>query len=191
MISDILTHEFMNRLRGFIRKRVRSDADADDALQDVMLRFVEHGENINPDSIIAWLFTVARRVIVDRARAASSLAPVSAVAIESMASDTTDASVMQELAHCVEPLLADLDAVDRTLLQRIDLAGESQLALAREFDLPASTVKSRVQRARTKLLGRLHDCCAIEHDALGKPIDYRHRPDAPCRCDDEGCASRD
>src|SRR5450755_863602 len=64
-ISAIVTN-YSRRLLGFIRKRVRNEADAEDILQDVFYQLLGNKEPI--DQITAWLFTVARNKIIDRKR---------------------------------------------------------------------------------------------------------------------------
>jgi len=55
-----------SRLRGFIRKRVRTSEDADDVLQDVYYQLLDADRLLKPiDQISAWLFTVARNRITD------------------------------------------------------------------------------------------------------------------------------
>ncbi|MCB0558572.1 MAG: sigma-70 family RNA polymerase sigma factor, partial [Phaeodactylibacter sp.] len=59
---------YSQRLYGFIRGRTRSDADAEDILQEVWFQLsrlvdLEAIENIN-----AWLFRVARNKVTDRYR---------------------------------------------------------------------------------------------------------------------------
>jgi RNA polymerase sigma factor (sigma-70 family) len=51
---------------GFIRKRVATEADAEDVLQDVFYQLLGNKEPI--DQITSWLFTVARNKITDRSR---------------------------------------------------------------------------------------------------------------------------
>jgi RNA polymerase sigma factor (sigma-70 family) len=58
--------DYSNRLFGFIRKRVNTEADAEDVLQDVFFQLVGNTKPIN--QISAWLFTVARNKITDRQR---------------------------------------------------------------------------------------------------------------------------
>jgi RNA polymerase sigma factor (sigma-70 family) len=54
------------RLRNFIRKRVASEADAEDVLQDVFYEFVEAYRLMKPiEQVGAWLFRVARNRIID------------------------------------------------------------------------------------------------------------------------------
>lgn len=59
-------NDYSRRLLGFIRKRVKNDADAQDILQDVFYQFIGNTKPI--EQVTAWLFTVARNKITDRQR---------------------------------------------------------------------------------------------------------------------------
>lgn len=59
-------NDYSKRLMGFIRKRVATEADAEDILQDVFYQFVGNTQPIN--QLAAWLFTVARNKITDKQR---------------------------------------------------------------------------------------------------------------------------
>ena len=63
-----VVREYGKRLFGFIRNRVRTDADAEDILQDVWYQFsrVAGAEPIG--EISAWLYRVARNRITDTYR---------------------------------------------------------------------------------------------------------------------------
>lgn len=56
------------RLSRFIRARVRTDEDAEDVLQDVWQRLITALDDGSVEQIGAWLYTVARNRIIDRAR---------------------------------------------------------------------------------------------------------------------------
>jgi len=58
--------EYSKRLLGFIRKRVNTDADAEDILQDVFYQFIDNTQPI--EQVTAWLFRVARNKITDTHR---------------------------------------------------------------------------------------------------------------------------
>ena len=58
--------QFGKRLFGFIRQRVKNEADAEDILQDVWYQFTTAGEPI--EQVGSWLFTVARNKITDNYR---------------------------------------------------------------------------------------------------------------------------
>src|SRR4249920_836040 len=64
-ITDTI-NAYSKRLMGFIRKRVNSEADAEDVLQDVFQQLAGHSEPI--EQMTAWLFRVARNKITDKRR---------------------------------------------------------------------------------------------------------------------------
>jgi len=67
-INDTVVKE-QRRLFDFIRKRVPTEADAEDILQDVFYQLVETYRLMKPvEQLTAWLFTVARNKITDRFR---------------------------------------------------------------------------------------------------------------------------
>lgn len=181
-----LNAEFLGRLRTFVRRRLQSEHDAEDVVQDVLMKWVQHNDSIDAQSVYAWLLTVTRRTILDRAKA--SRPPSANDADDSIAIDLgDDPSVSAELARCLDPMLDALSSADRIILQRIDLLDESQADIARELGMSISGMKSRVQRARRRLRAQLEDCCAIDRDPLGQPADYRRRPDRSCPNDGCGC----
>lgn len=181
MNASNLSTEFLARLRAFVRRRVRTEHDADDVVQDVLTKLIAHDAAVQNESIYAWLFTTARHAIIDRARKQRNDEPLPGD--ETIASEIAeDVSTTTELARCMEPMLASLDADDRALLQRVDMLGESQADIAREMGLSMSGLKSRVQRARGRLRNVLEECCAVERDRLGAPLDYQRRPDRQCPC---------
>ena len=59
-------NDYSKRLLGFIRKRVRNEADAEDIMQDVFYQFIGNTEPI--EQLTSWLFTVTRNKIIDRQR---------------------------------------------------------------------------------------------------------------------------
>jgi RNA polymerase sigma factor (sigma-70 family) len=64
-ITEII-NAYSKRLMGFIRKRVRNEADAEDILQDVFYQLIGNTRPI--EQLTAWLFTVTRNKITDRQR---------------------------------------------------------------------------------------------------------------------------
>jgi RNA polymerase sigma-70 factor, ECF subfamily len=181
MTGTSVSAEFLARLRAFIRSRVRTEADAEDLVQDVLYKLFRQGEHAIKGSIHAWLFTVARHAIIDSHRARRSTAPIDSVPEPSVALEARSAG--SELARCLAPMLLSMAKEDRSLLIRVDGNGEAQADVARELGLPLSTVKSRVQRARARLRRRLEGCCSIELDSRGHPHDYKRRRGRSCPCD--------
>jgi RNA polymerase sigma factor (sigma-70 family) len=63
-----LIGRFGKRLLGFIRKRVSSQADAEDILQDVWYQLTTAVDTEPIEQMSGWLFKVARNKIIDRYR---------------------------------------------------------------------------------------------------------------------------
>lgn len=63
-----VVRSYGERLFGFIRKRVGSDADAEDILQDVWYQFSNLVDTTAIENVSAWLFRVARNKVTDRYR---------------------------------------------------------------------------------------------------------------------------
>ncbi|HEX4037214.1 MAG TPA: RNA polymerase sigma factor [Acidobacteriaceae bacterium] len=64
-ISAVVTAQ-RSRLQNFIRRRVPTDADAEDILQDIFTRLVEANRLLMPiDAVTGWLYEVARNRITD------------------------------------------------------------------------------------------------------------------------------
>lgn len=180
--------EFGDRLRAFIARRVDSDADADDILQEVFLRIHRHADSLErQERLVSWLFQITRNAIVDyyrapvRRRELLAGAPLdlerTAGQSERWIGDDDDASGQagRELAHCLAPMVAKLPAHYRDAVTAIDLQGVPQKDAAIQAGISLSGMKSRVQRGRQALEALMHDCCRIETDAGGRVMDYQMR----------------
>ena len=82
--------ELGSRLSRFIRARVRTEADAEDILQDVWQRLITALDDGAVEQIGAWLYTVARNRIIDRARKPG------AASLDALTQDTEDATATFE-----------------------------------------------------------------------------------------------
>jgi RNA polymerase sigma-70 factor (ECF subfamily) len=160
------------RLRAYVSRRIDA-ADADDVVQSVMLKLLEHRDRIGAGSVRAWLFTVARNAIAEHYRQKRPSVDVQDF-VDDLPAHPTDPvkSTLDALSVCLEPMLRALAPADADVLRKVDLEGRSQTALATALGLPLSTVKSRVQRARTRLRAAFDACCAIERARDGSPISF-------------------
>jgi RNA polymerase sigma-70 factor (ECF subfamily) len=182
-------HELGQRLRGYVARRV-APGDADDIVQSVMVKLLERRGDIGTDSVRAWLFAVTRNAVAEYYRRRRPMADLDAFAdlLENEASDPVDRTI-GALSDCLQPMLGALPPADADLLRRVDLDGEPQVTLAAALGVPLSTLKSRVQRARTKLRATFDTCCAIELGRGGAPIGFE--PGSACApepCGRDGAA---
>jgi RNA polymerase sigma-70 factor, ECF subfamily len=179
-------HELGDRLRVFVSRRV-NPGDADDVVQSVMVKLLERRAGIDADSVRAWLFTVTRNAVAEYYRQHRPTVDLDTFGDlpETDATDPADRTI-GKLSDCLDPMLRMLPESDADLLRRIDLHGEAQTLLAASLGVPLSTIKSRVQRARTKLRAAFDACCAIDLGRNGAPVAFERRSACAPACSDDG-----
>jgi RNA polymerase sigma-70 factor (ECF subfamily) len=175
------------RLHAFLARRVESPEVADDLTQEVLLRLLQHQDSAveNPT---AWLYRVARNVLIDyyrsrgsqrRIHAGDPAAAATALAEEPFADDPQAAQ--RELASCLRSLVDQLAEPYRSAVTAVDLDGQSQTEVARALGLSVSGMKSRVQRGRHRLRQLLTECCRVHTSPTGGISDY----EAGASCEDD------
>lgn len=174
------------KLRPFVARRVRSEVDVDDIVQEVFLRMQRGLAELRDEERFGpWVYRVARSAIVDHHRRTSRDAlPSSSLEAwgDSLPEDsapTTDdeRAIERELATYVAPFVAMLPSPYREALTLVELEGLSQKRAAEMLGISVSGMKSRVQRGRAKLREALEECCAIALDARGRVLSCEVRPD--------------
>lgn len=183
---EAVWRELHDRLLGFIARRVRAPEDAEDILQEVMLRIHRHsGDLEHADRVASWVYRIAANSIADHYRrparrelpsgqATDVPEPVGAPPVTA-GTETDAAEPRAELAGCIAPLIARLPDTYREALEITEFESISQTEAAVRLGLSVSGMKSRVQRGRGQLKDLLLDCCHIEVDARGGVTDYRSR----------------
>ncbi|WP_308389117.1 sigma-70 family RNA polymerase sigma factor [Acidithiobacillus sp. AMEEHan] len=148
-------------LHSFLRRELSALADpweADDLLHEIFLRLLRQGGRFCAvENTRAWLFQVARNLLVDyqrRARPSSELS-------EDLAMESEEPSPLAELAECLPVAMAGLSDEDRDAITQCDLSGLGQAEYARSLGLSLPAVKSRLQRARARLRAELLDHCGV------------------------------
>ncbi|OLP18484.1 RNA polymerase sigma factor SigZ [Leptolyngbya sp. 'hensonii'] len=183
--SDLkpIWQEFHRRLRGFIQQRVKHPADADDILQEVLIRIHQHLATMrDTDRLQSWVFQITRNAIIDYYRKAGRQPEfTSENVLETLAMEGEPVVFNQEMAGCLRPLLQHLPAPYREAVQLAELDGLTQRAIAQKLGMSVSGIKSRVQRGREKLRALLQTCCQIELDAVGNVIEYEMKDMPMCR----------
>lgn len=180
------------RLRPYIRRRVASDADTDDVLQEVLLRMYRSLSQLQDDDLFApWMYRIARTTIADhlRGRQRHPVAIDSSAAADALSDDGAvfaedDDKVAREVAAYLAFFVALLPSPYREAITLTELEGRTQQQAATMLGISLSGVKSRVQRGRAKLRQLLEACCEVAVDARGKVIacDLRDAGSSPSGC---------
>lgn len=168
-------NDYRSRLLAFVRGRVRSAEDAEDLVQEILLRAWRRRETIRDErKIVPWLYQIARNTLIDHYRRSRPETEGELPAGE-VAATGDERSAERELASCLGPLLATLPDHYRAALELSELEGLTQRETAERLGISVSGAKSRVQRGRAMLAGEILDCCRLEFDSRGGIVGYEAR----------------
>jgi RNA polymerase sigma factor (sigma-70 family) len=164
-MSDLLdmVEEYQDRLHAFIRRRVGSEEDSWDVLQDVFMALTTRW-NLGDafDDAAAWLFRVARNRIVDLYRrkcrddlpleVLMGLEEGEAGELEDPAGSSPESEEeSSELRRRLLRTLRDLPPEQRDILKLTELQGWRFEDIARETGIPMGTLLARKRYAVQKL----------------------------------------
>ncbi len=175
-----LWQEYRDRLRQFLLSRAKNPADADDLLQEILIKTYRNLDTVkDPDKFLSWLFQIARNVLTDYYRKSGVEASRQGNLQREILTEQEPEQyeqVRRELTNCILPFLNQLPPKYREAIEAVDLQGESQKELAVKLGLSYSAVKSRVQRGRSMLKAKFEECCCYELDVRGNIIDFEAKP---------------
>jgi RNA polymerase sigma factor (sigma-70 family) len=137
-------------------RRVAGSADAaDDLVQDVWIRVLRGLPRLkDPARLRAWIFGIARRVLMDRFRQQYSSPLIADVDIANLGAPDAGDTLADDLADMLDRL-ADLPVVERDVLALFYLQELSMNEMADVLAVPVGTIKSRLHRARRMLHARM------------------------------------
>ena len=161
-------------IRAFLKNRAGSADEADDLLQEVFLKALHQGKDFcSIDNARAWLFHVARNLLVDRLRLTKEQVPLHD---DLSAESPRETDPVDLLSHCLPRVLSELSAEDRDAITLCDIQGITQKTFAERLGLSLPAAKSRVQRARSRLRSQLAEACQMTFDEEGKVCCFVSRP---------------
>jgi len=170
--------EIAARLRPYVARRVASAAEADDIVQEILVRAHKGLDTLRDDeSFGGWVYRIAARAIADaaRARAHDPLARSAAVVDTTGGGSEEGADLQLELGECVALFVARLPSPYREAITLTDLQGLTQKDAAEMLGTSLAGMKSRVQRGRQKIREMFEECCEISVDCRGRVVDCQAR----------------
>ncbi len=150
---DELVARWHPALQRYVRGLLPSDDQSSDVLQDVWIGILRGLARLRePASLVPWMFSIARRMVMTRLRVKYATAEVPIADLDVPSTDAQDAEWEREVEWAlVERALADMPVVEREVLVLFYLQELSLGELARVLGVPEGTVKSRLHRARRQL----------------------------------------
>jgi RNA polymerase sigma-70 factor (ECF subfamily) len=149
VLMQQLHDEHAAALWGFCMRLTGQDrARAEDVVQETMLRAWRNFDSLDQSqgSMRAWLFTVARNIVIDDWRTKRSRAELSVADVPDV-SDTRDTTDELIMSWVVAEAVSTLSPEHRGVLLECYYRGVSVAEAARRLGVPEGTVKSRTHYA--------------------------------------------
>ena len=152
--SELFSH-FAPRVKGFLMKGGASDADADDVVQDVMVKVFNKAKLFDKSkaSATTWIYAIARNARIDAIRRVTKpdLDPDEPMLTPEESPRADVACELKERDARIRDAVARLPAEQREAMMLHFFADEPHSAIAKQLDLPLGTVKSRLRLAIEKV----------------------------------------
>ncbi|MEO6567925.1 MAG: sigma-70 family RNA polymerase sigma factor [Opitutaceae bacterium] len=161
---DVLVGERARFLR-FLSRQLGNEADANDLLQQSLLRALKRQGSVRRgEHVVPWFYQILRNVIADhyRQKAKESRRNErlwSEITAKSGSREKPPADWEAALCACFKSLLPTLKPRYGAVLSRIDLNGEDKQAVARDLKIKRATLDVLLHRARHRLRERLEIFC--------------------------------
>ena len=167
--------QFRSRLTRYIRGIVRDAGEAEDLAQETLLKAHLQKDSLRDlRALERWLYKTATNVSIDRLRKRAGTikhnlqTPVEDLPLADQGQPSPFEIVQQdEMSQCVQRYLAELSNTHRAVLLMHDVEKFTAAEIAGLLQLPVSTVKMRLHRARRRLQALLKDACRFDHDDRG------------------------
>ena len=136
-----------------------------------------------------WLYTIAKNVLIDYYRKKKIITEEMEPSFVEYVTEEKNLLLTEEqqkrLKTYLQSIITELPEVDQKLITMHEIEGFSQKEIADQLDMNPATVRSKIQRTRTKLKKKITDCCQVIQGGRGSLIDYKRKfqSDCPCQLD--------
>lgn len=160
-------------IQHYIRKLTHDKEKIDEITQEVFIKVHQSLHTLNDEKkLLPWLKRIVYTTLIDYYRNQNKYSS-SALPELTQPEDEVNEEGFEDVVQCIKGLIEAMPEEERTLLMAIELQGVSQTQYAATFNIPLSTVKSRIQRAREKLRTQISGNCFLLTDPYGNIIDHK------------------
>lgn len=169
--------------KAFLVARVGSTAEAEDILQNGLLKALRHTDDLQDDAkLTAWFYQLLRHAVIDhyRSRAAGRRRDDTlGTTVAALGEDIAAAPPGWEaqVCTCLGRVVDTLKPRHAELLRRVDLGGEAVQVAARAMKLTPNNASVTLHRARQELREKLRAFCGACADGACLDCDCARGPE--------------
>lgn len=169
-----LVRELGGQLSGYLRRMLGNGADADDLLQETLLRIAGGLPRLERGAAVkSWAFRIATNVAIDHIRKHQRATLQEFTEAEDRDdTDEEDLLVLDEMSSCVREVIDGLPPDHRAAIVLFNLEGKSLAETAQILGISVGATKVRVHRAKSRL-----------REALDRECTFYTTIDGTTRCD--------
>lgn len=157
----VLVRRYTPLMRGYARRVLHTGADADDVVQEAFLTAWQRLDELDDLSRVkSWLMRIVGRKSVDRTRTARVTVDLDDITPPAADPGRTRPDRVVEARAGLDALsavLRELPEQERQCWVLREVAGQTYDEIAEDMDLPVSTVRGLLARARKRILIRMKE----------------------------------
>ena len=173
-MEQLLAHHY-DRIHAICRRITANAADADDAAQETLIKIVRSLDGFDHrSSVSTWIHRIATNTALDEIRRRTRRPALSAVADPGSQTERVDERSTADIEGFADQAILDaaiarLPDDQRAAVVLRDTIGLDYLEIAEVLGIAPGTVKSRISRARQRLMADLNDQLTAGTDRPGGP----------------------
>jgi len=156
-----LVSELRRPLFGYLCKMVGNGADADDLLQETLIRIAGGLPKLEKGvAVKSWAFRIATNLTIDHIRKNKRAGLVELTEDYDHSDESEDRLVLDEMNSCIREVIDSLPPDDRAAIVLFNLEGKTVSETAEILGISLGATKVRIHRAKKRLKEAMDRECA-------------------------------
>lgn len=172
-MTEQLWRSYSDKVCHYFKKRMNNELLACDLMQDTFHKVLANQDKLDRvRNHEAWIFSIARNTLIDfsRKKKEDTLENLD-IPDEQSFNNEEASSEIEKITECLYELIDEYTQEEQDILWDVFTKSLSQKEAAQTLDIPYSTFKSRVQKARSAILSEFEArCCHLKYNREGQII---------------------
>ncbi|WP_165779119.1 sigma-70 family RNA polymerase sigma factor [Rhodohalobacter barkolensis] len=171
-ISEQLWKSYSDKVCYYFKSRMENNLLACDLMQDTFHKVLTNKKKLAEiQNHEAWIFQIARNTLIDYSRKKKEEKLDNLEIPDDQSSIIDSTSEFDEVSECLYELIDEYSQEDENYLREVFTKTLSQKEAAQALDIPYTTFKSRVQKARKIIINEFNvRCCHLKYNDQNKII---------------------